>query len=119
MARLATIKPTLATLPKRITVSSDEGRRSAEAVQYRAWYKLVRWCAKPNGLRWRVLVRDGFTCRRCGYVSHSPTASDLVADHVRPHRGDPVLFWAEANVQCLCKVCHDKDKQREDRQISR
>jgi HNH endonuclease. len=88
---------------------------SLESKDYRAWYKLARWCAKPNGLRWRVLVRDMFTCKRCGYISRHPNASDMVADHVRPHRGDPVMFWAEGNVECLCKACHDGMKQREER----
>ncbi len=36
-----------------------------------------------------------------------------VADHVEPHRGDPVKFW-EGRLQSLCKPCHDRDKQREE-----
>lgn len=38
----------------------------------------------------------------------------LVCDHVKPHRGDERLFWDEANLQTLCKPCHDRDKQREE-----
>jgi 5-methylcytosine-specific restriction protein A len=32
-----------------------------------------------------------------------------VADHVEPHRGDPVLFAGP--LQSLCKECHDSWKQ--------
>ena len=34
-------------------------------------------------------------------------------------RGDPALFWSEANVWCLCKTCHDSVKQREERRAGR
>jgi 5-methylcytosine-specific restriction protein A len=33
---------------------------------------------------------------------------------VIPHRGDPALFWPDANVQTLCKPCHDRRKQAEE-----
>ncbi len=32
-----------------------------------------------------------------------------------PHRGDRKLFWDSGNWQSLCKKCHDKHKQREER----
>jgi 5-methylcytosine-specific restriction protein A len=38
-----------------------------------------------------------------------------VVDHIVPHRGDPVLFWDEANWQGLCKLCHDAKTAREGR----
>lgn len=34
-----------------------------------------------------------------------------VADHIKEHKGDPVLFWDEDNLQSLCKRHHDSDKQ--------
>lgn len=37
-----------------------------------------------------------------------------VVDHIKPHRGDPVLFWDETNWQPLCKPCHDKKTWKED-----
>ena len=37
------------------------------------------------------------------------TAADTV-DHVRPHKGDAVLFWDRNNLQSLCKWHHDNDK---------
>ena len=36
------------------------------------------------------------------------------SSHIRPHRGDPVLFWDEKNWQSLCKPCHDKKTWNED-----
>ncbi|OWU83816.1 HNH endonuclease [Oceanicola sp. 22II-s10i] len=75
----------------------------------RAWYGTARW----QRLRWAVLVRDLFTCAKCGRVEGQ--TSQLVADHIEPHRGDPALFWDEGNLQCLCKPCHDSEKQREER----
>lgn len=34
-----------------------------------------------------------------------------VVDHIKPHQGDPVLFWDRKNWQSLCKPHHDGDKQ--------
>ena len=76
--------------------------------EWRAWYKTKRW----RQLRWSVLMRDLFTCRRCGVIEAN--TSQLVADHIRPHRGDAALFWDEGQIQCLCKACHDGAKQREE-----
>ncbi len=45
-------------------------------------------------------------CVQCLKEGYAVTAT--VVDHIRPHRGDPVLFWDEKNWQSLCKSCHDK-----------
>nr|DAZ53348.1 MAG TPA: HNH endonuclease [Caudoviricetes sp.] len=37
-----------------------------------------------------------------------------VVDHITPHRGDPRLFWDEANWQPMCKQCHDRKTLTED-----
>lgn len=37
-----------------------------------------------------------------------------VVDHIKPHREDRRLFWAQWNWQPLCKDHHDAAKQRED-----
>lgn len=42
------------------------------------------------------------------------TIADVV-DHVKPHKGDPVLFWDPGNLQSLCKAHHDGTKQRMER----
>lgn len=75
---------------------------------WHAWYKTARWRA----LRFKVFTRDLFTCKGCGRLEGDP--SRLVADHIIPHRGDARLFWDEANLQTLCKSCHDRLKQAEE-----
>jgi 5-methylcytosine-specific restriction enzyme A len=35
-----------------------------------------------------------------------------VVDHIRPHRGDLVLFWDAKNWQSLCKRHHDQKTAR-------
>ena len=77
---------------------------------WRAKYASKRWQA----LRLVVLARDHYTCRHCRRVcpGKSPAPDSPVVDHVRPHRGDDRLFWAETNLQVLCKSpCHDQHKQ--------
>ncbi|HEX7883151.1 MAG TPA: HNH endonuclease [Afipia sp.] len=82
----------------------------AASPPWKAWYKLARW----RGLRLRIFLRDLYTCQRkgCGLIEGDTAL--LVCDHVKPHRGDEALFWDEANLQTLCKACHDKAKQTEE-----
>jgi 5-methylcytosine-specific restriction endonuclease McrA len=113
MAKLKTIKPLVAKLAPRFGYTpGNERERSTyrdQTQEWRRWYKTSRW----QKLRWSILVRDLFTCRRCDRIE--PDTSKLVADHKIPHRGDDALFWDEKNLQCLCKPCHDRDKQSEER----
>ena len=37
-----------------------------------------------------------------------------VVDHIKPHRGDQVLFWDRSNWQSLCKEHHDRKTLTED-----
>ena len=37
-----------------------------------------------------------------------------VCDHIHPHKGDPALFYG-GPFQSLCKPCHDRHKQAEER----
>lgn len=115
MARLKTLKPLVGKLPPRIAnQAGDETQRSRfrdDTQAWRRWYKTSRW----QKLRWSVLVRDLFTCQMCERIETD--TSQLVCDHKRPHRGDEAMFWDPANLQCLCKTCHDRDKQREERQF--
>ena len=52
-------------------------------------------------------------CVRC--LSRGVYTKATVVDHIRPHRGDPSLFWDQSNWQPLCKQCHDRKTGREDR----
>ena len=48
-------------------------------------------------------------CRKRGRIT---PATDV--DHIRPHKGDPELFWDWDNLQALCHECHSKKTARED-----
>jgi len=90
--------------------------RSVEAEQYRKLYRDKRWCG-PNGVRQQALVRDLYTCQRCHCIviegnRHHPRAA--IANHKRPHKGDPELFFELTNVETVCKSCHDTRIQREE-----
>ena len=45
--------------------------------------------------------------------SRGDITAATVADHITPHRGDPVLFAGP--LQSLCKFCHDSCKQELER----
>lgn len=48
-------------------------------------------------------------CAMCLRMTGQVTPA-TVADHIEPHRGDPVLFAGP--LQSLCKPCHDSWKQQ-------
>ena len=50
------------------------------------------------------------TCTAAGRVTLA-----TVVDHVTPHRGDPELFWDEANWQSLCATDHSAAKQEQEK----
>ncbi|WP_232215691.1 HNH endonuclease signature motif containing protein [Paracoccus sp. J55] len=43
-------------------------------------------------------------------------ADATLVDHIKPHRGDKALFWNWNNWQALCTPCHNRHKQRQERQ---
>lgn len=61
--------------------------------------------------KWRrvskAYLRAHPLCAKCGRPA-------TVVDHIRPHRGDKVLFWDKSNWQSLCKPCHDRKTGEED-----
>ncbi len=71
------------------------------------WYSNKQWRA----IRMSVLASEPFCCmcRQQGKL----TASTVV-DHIIPHRGDKQMFLDRANLQALCKACHDSKTARED-----
>jgi 5-methylcytosine-specific restriction endonuclease McrA len=118
VGRLKQLAPVLTRLPPRIGFlepkSAAEASRDRDAgLAYRRWYKTARW----QRLRWSVLVRDLFTCGMCRRLEAD--TSKLVADHKVPHRGSEALFWDDGNLWCLCKGCHDSEKQRQEARLSR
>ena len=101
MGKLTNVKSTMSVVVSRLGRVTDDHGHSDAIEPWRRWYKTGRW----QRLRWMVLERDMFTCFRCGKATAE--TSRLVAHHVRPHRGDPTLFWDTDNIKCACKECHD------------
>ncbi|MBZ9943453.1 HNH endonuclease [Mesorhizobium sp. BR1-1-13] len=79
---------------------------SASKPAHHAWYKLARW-----ERRRQALFAEQPLCVMC--LSREEVTIADTADHVVPHRGDPVLFW-HGELQPLCTACHSRDKQREE-----
>lgn len=66
--------------------------------------------------QWRKYSRRRLSehpyCIRCHAAGKIRAA--VVTDHIRPHRGDVVLFRDPNNHQSLCKHCHDRKTRLED-----
>lgn len=116
MGKLKAIQPRLKPIGSRLkpamTREESEQQRYRErerSQHWRKWYHSTEW----KKLRLRVLVRDLFTCQMCKRIE--PNTSKLVGDHKQQHHGDRAMFFNEANVWCICKPCHDGEKQRMER----
>lgn len=115
VSKLKSLKPRLPALASRFasqasTETISKSRYRDESLHYRKWYKTARW----QQLRMEVLTRDKFTCQMVGCGKVTGKTSQLVCDHIQPHRGNERLFWDLSNLQCLCKPCHDRLKQRQE-----
>lgn len=99
----------------------DRARAAAAEESLRRLYSTARWRHPETGMRARILTRDGWQCRMCSVSLNGPVnaPNSPVVDHVEPHRGNLVLFWAEDNLQALCKQCHDTTKQAQERRQAR
>jgi len=142
MARIRNIAPRLATIAP--LMARNQSAERDGALEYRAWYKTARW----QRLRLAAIWNDVARCAMCGAQIRDAAAVvqaawaigvaepsgqwacafrgalrssnlTLVADHITPHRGDEFLFWDAGNLQCLCKPCHDRHKQRQERRGQR
>ena len=78
-------------------------KRSAEGEAAQRWFNTPRW----RRLRQAQLRRQPFCVMCMDLGVYTPAR---VADHVNPHRGDPVAFW-EGALQSLCKSHHSREKQ--------
>jgi 5-methylcytosine-specific restriction endonuclease McrA len=59
-----------------------------------------RGSTRYTAWRWSVLLRDNFTCQRCG------KRSDLEAHHIVPYHENKELATDVNNGLTLCKDCH-------------
>jgi 5-methylcytosine-specific restriction protein A len=68
------------------------------------------------GSRWRRIRRNHLAgeplCRECRKMNKITAAT--IVDHIIPHKGDMVLFYAPDNRQSLCKTHHDIKTATED-----
>uniref|UniRef100_UPI001555C9FB AAA family ATPase n=1 Tax=Mangrovicoccus sp. HB161399 TaxID=2720392 RepID=UPI001555C9FB len=116
MGRLKTSRPRLSahasSSGRSITRADAERSRMAARDadrEWRSWYDLARW----KRLREAVLEKGMFTCAKTGTLLRGkpPAPDSPVVDHIRPHNGNPDLFWDEDNLQLVSKAWHDSRKQ--------
>lgn len=119
MGKLKTLPPRIKSLAPRIAEPS-RAQREVERMktrdrdrEWRQWYGTARWQA----LRERVLARDLYKCQATGVllIGKYPADDSPVVDHIKPHRGDPDLFWDETNLRAVSKAWHDSIKQSMER----
>ena len=111
-SQLTKLKPSIGMLAP---IERSAAQERSLFAPWRKWYNTARWRA----LRLVVFARDLYTCQRPGCGFTTADASQMVADHREPHRGDEQLFWDQGNLQTLCKPCHDRWKQRAERAAMR
>ena len=113
MGKLTSLKPTLSTLSPTVAYLPDtQQAKAAFRSALNPWRKL--YCtARWKRLRAATFLKDMYQCQMCKRAEHN--TSKLVADHIKPHRGDELLFWDIGNLQCLCPTCHSGTKQAEER----
>lgn len=81
--------------------------RSREGQSWQHLYKTARW------LKLRLIHLSAEPlCRMCKAEGRITPAT--VCDHIKAHKGDPALFYG-GPFQSLCKPCHDRHKQAEER----
>lgn len=93
--------------PRPGAAEAEYERRRAAEKPWRRWYQTARW----SRLRAAVL-HDCPTCIRCS--ARGRTVRATVVNHIRPHKGDPELFWLRSNLEPVCDPCHNGPIQREE-----
>lgn len=91
---------------------TDNLRRTHDARPHRHLYRDMRWRGQ-HGIRLQALIRDRFTCQRCGCMLLTGKPNHPRAATVN-HKGDERLFFNLANTESVCKTCHDGRIQREE-----
>ena len=109
MGKLTMPPSRLSRAPYRLGIAPGESdQRRRDVSPWRRWYDTAEW----KRLRLDVFKRDHFTCQWPGCGRIQADTSQLVCDHIEPHRGQRQLFFLRTNLQTLCKSpCHDQHKQ--------
>ena len=69
------------------------------------FYSTAAW----KKMREAHLIKEP-VCQFCLAVGRV-NGTDLIIDHVTPHRGNRKLFFNRENIQTLCRSCHDSRKR--------
>jgi 5-methylcytosine-specific restriction protein A len=75
---------------------------------WRKWYKQKAWLS----LRQQQLAKQPL-CER--HLKRGQAVAANVVNHLRPHRGDRLLFLNPANLESVCKACHDGEIQQQEK----
>lgn len=93
-----------------------EKHKTDAAKRYEPARKRLTASQRGYTSRWRRISQEFLKahplcaeCERNGRVT--PAAC---VDHIKPHKGDPALFWDQRNWQPLCHVCHSRKTAAED-----
>ncbi len=117
MPRLSRLPSRLRTLDSRLLRAPEPDRDQTASQRYNAQRRRDTETARLYSTRrWQALRADQLSreplCRMC--MAEDRITAATVCDHVQPHRGDVTAFWA-GPFQSLCKLHHDREKQREER----
>jgi hypothetical protein len=58
----------------------------------------------PLRIRYAILMRDRFTCKRCGRSPSTTPGLEVDVDHIKPEAKGGTL--ENSNLQCLCSDCN-------------
>ena len=79
-----------------------------------------RGTAAERGYDWRwhkaskAFLQEHPLCAICQRKTPPVVTAAVLVDHIKPHRGNPDLFWDEANWQPACTRCHNIKTATED-----
>ena len=74
--------------------------------KYRKAYNHIYNTSRWRRLRQKILQQIPY-CQQC-WRDKSQYVYANVVDHIADHHGDERLAWDEANLQSLCRRCHDR-----------
>ena len=78
--------------------------------------KQKAWKHLYNTALWKALRLQQLTKQPlCGYCEQQGRVTQAnIVDHIKPHKGDEILFYNPSNLQSMCKQHHDSTKAREE-----
>lgn len=70
-------------------------------------------CSRGYGSAWNKRYLETHPlCVECMKEGRYVKATDV--DHIKPHRGNEIIFWDQNNWQSLCHSCHSIKTRNED-----